>query len=74
MNTKEAIRWLNANKYLTRYKEVIELLQRGEKFEQIVKSIEWRIKASKEVDSEAYGWLKFIEGIIQKYFPEETKK
>lgn len=33
MDTKGAVDWLNANKYLSRYKEVIELLERGEKFE-----------------------------------------
>ena len=54
--------------------EVISLLQELEKYKEIVKSIQWHIETSKKCSSEVYGWLKFIERIIQKYFPTSVKK
>ena len=54
--------------------EVISLLQDLEKYKEIVKSIQWHIETSKKCSSEVYGWLKFIERIIQKYFPTSVKK
>jgi len=78
MEVKEAIEWLEVEKQMSYNdrtqectREVIALLQQGEKYRQIVKSIEWHIKTSKECSPEVYGWLKFIERIIQKYFPKE---
>ena len=54
-------------------REVISLLRQGEAYRQIVESIEWHINTCKEVDPEVYGWLKFIERTINKYFPKEAK-
>jgi len=44
------------------------------KYRQIVKSIQWHIKASKKHNTAEYSFLAFIEGIIEKYFPKEAKR
>ena len=75
METKKAIDFLERlqNPHLEWLKkhnddidEIISLLQQGEKYREIIESIKWHIKTSKEINPEVYGWLKFIERIIQK--------
>ena len=78
MDIKEAINWLNANKYLTRYKEVIELLQRGEKHKQMVEDIKQYIIDRQTIEEDfatngneiidLINWLKW------KNFPKSEKK
>ena len=66
---------------ITAYKSIIKLLKQGgedskelKKCRQIVKSIQWHIKASKKHNTAEYSFLAFIEGIIEKYFPKEAKR
>ena len=90
MEVKEAVRKINEvyDEWILEYagsektsdemtnecEEIISLLQDLEKYKEIVNSIQWHIQTSKECSPEVYGWLKFIERIIEKYFPQPVKK
>ena len=78
MNTKEAISWLNANKYLTKHKEVITLLENGEKYKQIIEDVKQYIidRQTIEEDFATNGneIIDLINWLKRKYFPKPEKK
>ncbi|MCK4446828.1 MAG: hypothetical protein KAW56_07080 [Candidatus Marinimicrobia bacterium] len=88
MKTKEAIEFIkkhNKPKHFytwerKKFKDIIELLQRGEKFEAIEKEIEYNLDWHRPEcpfttpDTELIDEiLQMIEGIKQKYFPKPSK-
>jgi len=72
MEIKEAIEWLEANKYLTKYKEVIKLLQRGEKYGAMWEEMLHQVNQIHPLHLNGEDIRRIINDIIQKYFPKEV--
>ncbi len=69
MNTKEAIEWLKDAEEIAELKKwrvdkIIELLQRGEKFEKIVNELENCLLPEQ---------YQIVEILVQEYFPKRVK-